>query len=257
MALTKPAPPFPRIPWPIQQTHSRLPKTGVLDKKKDLIEPEAEDIENFRFDFFKGNFRKMADHPIEFSSPPEDPIGQFCEKGSIERGKMSVSFEGIGEKTIGMAICLFNPIQDIEADRPWGLFPQNLPVLAISSSLAIRSSIGGWVLKRERTPPPLNGLTMNIWAVEGLASMGIRWAAIFQLPQSLCQGKRMAEMGSALIGQIFPGTGNRHLNQHGRNRGKDRKRGAQREYFHLRPLLHHSIGLHQTWLPSGPLRQAC
>src|SRR4030043_1426479 len=79
---------------------------------------------------------------------------------------------------------LFNPIQDIEADRPWTFISQNLPVLAISSSLAIRSSIGGWVLKRERTPFPLNGLTMNIWAVEGFAFMGIRWAATSNFPKA-------------------------------------------------------------------------
>ena len=97
---------------------------------------------------------------------------------------MSVLFEGIGEEGIGMAIGLFNPVQVVEAGRPWVFFSQNLPVLAISSSLAIRSSIGGWVLKRERTPPPLNGLTMNICAVEGFASMGIRWAAISSLPKA-------------------------------------------------------------------------
>src|SRR5208337_137619 len=83
-----------------------------------------------------------------------------------------------------MKIRLFNPIQDVEADRPWGLFSQNLPVLAISSSLAIRSSIGGWVLKREKTPPPLSGFTMNMCAVEGLASMGILWAATSNFPRA-------------------------------------------------------------------------
>jgi hypothetical protein len=86
-----------------------------------------------------------------------------------------------------MKICLFNPIQEFEADRPWFLLPQNLPVLAISSSLAMRSSIGGWVLKRERTPPPLNGLTMNIWAVEGLASMGIFFAATSNFPNAFAK----------------------------------------------------------------------
>jgi hypothetical protein len=42
-----------------------------------------------------------------------------------------------------MAISLFNPIQEVEADRPRMSPSQNFPVLAISSSLAIRSSIGG------------------------------------------------------------------------------------------------------------------
>ena len=104
----------------------------------------------------------MADHPIEFSSPTDHPISQLREEGAIEGSKISIAFEGIGEQTIGVEISLFDPIQDVEADRPWGLFSQNLPVLAISSSLATRSSMGGWVLKRERTPPPRKGFTINI-----------------------------------------------------------------------------------------------
>ena len=131
-------------------------------------------MESFYFDLFKRNIGKMADHPVKFSSPPNDSIRQFCKESSVERGEMPVALKGIGEQTIRVSVCLFNPIEDLQADRPRGFFSQNLPVLAISSSLAIRSSIGGWVLNSERTPPPLKGLTMNIWAVEGLASMGIR-----------------------------------------------------------------------------------
>jgi hypothetical protein len=127
-----------------------------------LVESEAKDIKRPRLDFFKRNFRKMPDDPIEFSFPTDYPISQFREESSIERGKISVAFEGIGEKTIRMSTGPLNPIQDVEADCPRRFLSQNLPVLAISSSLAIRSSIGGWVLKRERTPPPLNGLTMNM-----------------------------------------------------------------------------------------------
>ncbi len=104
----------------------------------------------------------MADHPIEFFPPPKDAINQFCEKTPVERSEMPISLEGVVEEITGMAIRLFDPIEDVEADRPWTLLSQNFPVLAISSSLAIRSSIGGWVLKRERTPPPLKGLTINI-----------------------------------------------------------------------------------------------
>jgi hypothetical protein len=85
----------------------------------------------------------MMGDPVESASPSQDAIGQFRKKGSIERGEMPVSLEGITEKIVRVAISLFNPIQEVEADRPW-LFPsQNFPVLAISSSLAIRSSIGG------------------------------------------------------------------------------------------------------------------
>jgi hypothetical protein len=36
----------------------------------------------------------------------------------------------------------------------------------------MRSSRGGWVEKRLCKPLPDKGLTMNIWAVEGLAFMG-------------------------------------------------------------------------------------
>jgi len=91
---------------------------------------------------------------------------------------VAVTFKGIGEKLIGVAIRLVDPVQDLETDRPGSTLSQNVPVLAISSSLAIRSSMGGCVLNREKMPPPRNGDTMNIWAVEGLACMGILWAAV-------------------------------------------------------------------------------
>ncbi len=116
----------------------------------------------------------MADGPIKPASPAEDTISQFREEGSIEWGEVSIPFKGVGQEVVCMSFSTSHPVQDTEADRPRGLLPQNLPVLAISSSRAIRSSIGGWVLKRERTPPPLRGLTINMWAVEGFASIGIR-----------------------------------------------------------------------------------
>jgi hypothetical protein len=56
---------------------------------------------------------------------------------------MPISFERITEEIIRMAISLFNPIQEVEADCPWMFPSQNFPVLAISSSLAMRSSMGG------------------------------------------------------------------------------------------------------------------
>ena len=64
----------------------------------------------------------MANDPIKFSSPSEDPVSQFCEKSSIERTEVSVFFEGICEKCIRMTIATFDPTQDIEADRPWVFF---------------------------------------------------------------------------------------------------------------------------------------
>ena len=85
----------------------------------------------------------MADHPIQFSPPPEDAVGQFGEKGSIEGSEMSAPFEGIVEEIVREAIRLFNPVQDLEADRSRVIFCQNFPVLAISSSRVILFSIGG------------------------------------------------------------------------------------------------------------------
>jgi len=104
----------------------------------------------------------MLGDPVEPALPSEDTIGQFGKEGSIERGEMPVSLEGITKEIVRVATSLFNPVQEVEADRPWMFPSQNFPVLAISSSLAIRSSIGGWVLNKERTPLPVNGLTMNI-----------------------------------------------------------------------------------------------
>lgn len=53
------------------------------------------------------------------------------------------------------------------------------PPLAIPSSLAIRSSIGGCVEKSFRREPPERGFTMNMWADAGLAScIGIMCEAV-------------------------------------------------------------------------------
>ena len=81
----------------------------------------------------------MANDPIEFSPPSECPIGQFSQEGSVKGGEMSIAFEGIVEKIIRVAIRLFHPVEEVQADRPRGFNSQNFPVLAISSSLAIRS----------------------------------------------------------------------------------------------------------------------
>ena len=79
-------------------------------QEKDLIEPQAQDIESSWLDSFKRNFRKMLNYPIELSSPTEDTISQFREKGSIKGGQISVAFEGVGEKTIGMGMGPLQPI---------------------------------------------------------------------------------------------------------------------------------------------------
>src|SRR5712692_11474956 len=49
----------------------------------------------------------------------------------------------------------------------------------IARSRAIRSSIGGWVENKVLSPPaPRSGLTMNRWAVAGVASMGANLEAM-------------------------------------------------------------------------------
>ena len=112
-------------------------------QEEDLIESEAEDIDDIGFDFFEGNLRELLDGPVELTSPTEDTIGQFREKGSIERRQVSIALKGVGQEIIRMGLRVSGPFQDIQTDRPRSLGPQNFPVLAISSSLAIRSSIGG------------------------------------------------------------------------------------------------------------------
>src|SRR5512143_1630605 len=55
----------------------------------------------------------------------------------------------------------------------------------MASSLAILSSMGGWVLKSLSNPPPERGFTMNIWDVAGFASIGIFCDAAFSLRSAL------------------------------------------------------------------------
>jgi len=110
---------------------------------------------------FSNGTLKMANDPIQFPSPAEGPIGQFRQEGPITWSQMSVAFEGIGEKIIRMAIP-FSILLRRSGRSPSGFIPQNFPVLAISSSLAILSSIGGWVLKRERHRLLLTGYNEHV-----------------------------------------------------------------------------------------------
>src|SRR5712692_1717684 len=48
-------------------------------------------------------------------------------------------------------------------------------VQRIACSRAIRSSVEGCVENRRMMLCPVNGLMMNMWAVEGVASMGMRF----------------------------------------------------------------------------------
>jgi len=85
----------------------------------------------------------MEDDPIEPAPPPQNSVSQFREEGSVKGRKVPVFLEGSIEEGIGMVTCLLIPCENVEADRSRTFAFQNLPVLAISSSLAIRSSIGG------------------------------------------------------------------------------------------------------------------
>jgi hypothetical protein len=65
-------------------------------------------------------------------------------------------------------------IDDLRCCLVTGVRAQLLRPYAISSSLLTRSSMGGWVEKRDMSPPPVRGLTMNMCAVAGVAAMGMR-----------------------------------------------------------------------------------
>ena len=58
---------------------------------------------------------------------------------------------------------------------------------APSRSAAIRASVGGCVLKSDISPPPVNGLMMNMCAVAGLASSGTRLRDRVDLAQRVGQ----------------------------------------------------------------------
>ena len=59
--------------------------------------------------------------------------------------------------------------------------------LAIPSSLATLSSIGGWVLKSLVIRPPESGLTINMWAVAGSAFIGTFCEAIWSFFRALAR----------------------------------------------------------------------
>jgi hypothetical protein len=75
----------------IHRRRSRCPR-----QEEDLIESEAEDINDVGFDFFKRNLRELLDGPVKLASPTEDTVGQFREKGSIKRRQVSIALKGIG-----------------------------------------------------------------------------------------------------------------------------------------------------------------
>jgi hypothetical protein len=58
-------------------------------------------------------------------------------------------------------------------------------MIFISRSLRTLSSIGGWVLKRLTMDFADSGLTMNIWAVAGLVSMGTAFDAADNFSRAL------------------------------------------------------------------------
>ena len=93
------------------------------------------------------------------------------------------------------------------------------------SRRATRSSIGGWVLNSFATRPPRSGLTMNMWAVAGLAFMGMRLDAASSLRSAEASHigfpHKRAPVASAWYSR---GTRDRHLDQHRGDRGDDHHR---------------------------------
>ena len=63
---------------------------------------------------------------------------------------------------------------------------------------------------------PVNGLMMNMWAVEGEASMGMRLDQAFQLLQAVDQRVGRADvLGGGGVGIVFARARDGHLDQHG------------------------------------------
>jgi hypothetical protein len=54
-------------------------------------------------------------------------------------------------------------------------------------SLEILSSMGGWVLKRFISDPPVSGLTINMWVVDGFAFIGIAREAFASFSRALAR----------------------------------------------------------------------
>src|SRR5579875_194870 len=87
------------------------------------------------------------------------------------------------------------PVLDLEAaaffffalvhrPAPWP-YALTLPPRAISSRRRMRSSSSGWVENRRVKPCALSGLTINRWAVLGLAASGMRSLATSSLRRAL------------------------------------------------------------------------
>ena len=92
----------------------------------------------------------------------------------------------------------------------------------------MRSSVGGCVENSFMNAEPLNGLMMNMCAVAGDASIGIRC----DQPSSFCSPlispsgvpQYLAAVASA---RILARAGDRHLDHHGRDRRENRHEQAR------------------------------
>ena len=106
------------------------------------------------------------------------------------------------------------------AGHPVGAFAAHADFIhRASCKRAIRSSVEGWVENRRMKLCPVNGLMMNMCAVEGEASIGMRLRPGLEFLQSADQRVRRADiLGAGRIGVVLPRTRNRHLNQHRRDR---------------------------------------
>ena len=101
----------------------------------------------------------------------------------------------------------------------------SLPYRLPPSSARMRASVGGWLLKSDIRPPPVNGLTMNMCAVAGLASSGTRFDDRIDLAQRVGEPVRVAgDLGAAGIRRELARPRDRHLDQHRGNRRQDHHR---------------------------------
>ena len=89
----------------------------------------------------------------------------------------------------------------------------------------MRSSVGGWLLKSDINPAPVNGLMMNMCAVAGLASSGTLLRHGVDLLQRVDQPVRVAgDLRPAGVGGELARSRDRHLDQHRGDRRQDDRR---------------------------------
>ena len=89
----------------------------------------------------------------------------------------------------------------------------------------MRSAVGGWVEKRRTTPSPRNGFAIIRWLTEASrpsSGSGSRRVPVSILRRADGQGERVAaELRAGGVRLELPGTADRQLDDHGRDRAED------------------------------------